>query len=154
MLAAIRALANQEVLVGYPEKTNERTVVDGEEEDGINNPTLARIMDKGSPKQGIAAGNFMEDGVENVRPRIENGLKQAGQAAMDGNAGKVEALLMATGQVSVDGIKDKIRTGPWPKLAKSTLAARKRRGVTRTNRYVDTGQLINSTTFVLRKRRR
>jgi len=147
-MAALKALGDREVLVGYPESTTDR-----DDEDGLTNAQLAAIQDKGSPAQGIPPGNFMEDGVEEKKVEIIAALKAGATAVLDGNKERFEAALDAAGMAGVIGIKDKIIAGPWKPLADSTIAARQRRGVTRTNRYIDTGQLLNATNYVKRNRR-
>jgi hypothetical protein len=49
-------------------------------------------------------------------------------------------------------VKAKINSNIQPKLADSTLEARRRRGVTRENTLVDTAQLRNSVTHVIRSK--
>jgi len=149
LMAAIRALNMNEVLVGVPEKNDTR-----DEADGPNNAEIAYIQNTGSPVHNIPARSFLAEGVENVQDRITKRLWQTAQKALEGDVVSVEKGLIGVGQIAVDGVKDKILTGPFQGLAPRTLAARRKRGVTRTEPLRDTGQMINAMTFVLRKRRK
>jgi len=148
-LAALKAVGDMEVLVGFPESTAER-----DDEDGITNAYLGAIMDKGSPAQGIPASHFMDKGIEEAKAKIETALSASAGAVLDGNLARAEGGQDAAGLAAVTGIRRKIIAGPWKPLAASTLAARRRRGVTRTARFIDTGQLIAALTYIKRKIRR
>lgn len=149
LMAAIRALDMNEVLVGVPEKNDTR-----DEADGPNNAELAYIQNTGSPANNIPPRPFLAEGIENVHERLTKRLLQTAQKALEGDLASVEKGLMGVGQIAVDGVKDKILTGPFQGLAPRTLAARRKRGVTRTEPLRDTGQMLNAMTYVLRKRRK
>ena len=56
------------------------------------------------------------------------------------------------GLIAQNSVKATITAGEgFAPLAESTLAARKRRGVSRTKPLIDTGSLLNSITYVIRK---
>ncbi|MNT50592.1 hypothetical protein D3C72_1875180 [compost metagenome] len=56
------------------------------------------------------------------------------------------------GMTASNSVKAKINSNIRPELAESTLEARRQRGVTRENTLVDTGQLRNSVTYVIRNK--
>ena len=57
--------------------------------------------------------------------------------------------MRAAGMEASASVKNKIDSNVPPELSERTLAARKRRGVTRTDTLVDTGQFRNSITYVV-----
>lgn len=78
----------------------------------------------------------------------------AGAAEMlDGGAAAIEKANNKAGLVAQAAVKNTLRAGEgFPPLADATLAARKRAGFTGTKPLIWTGQLLNSVTYVIRKR--
>lgn len=141
---AINLLKRKQILAGVPEaKTRRRG-------DPINNATLAAIHDKGSPSQNIPARPFMEPGIQSVSRQIEQKLLSAGQSVLDGDALKAELRLEEVGLIAQNGLRAKINSNIQPALKPATLAARRRRGITGTRTLIDTGQLRNSLTYVVK----
>jgi hypothetical protein len=150
LLKAIRKLEKSQVLVGIPAEKAPR---DPEEGQGpINNAALGYIHNFGIPSANIPARPFMEPGIVDNKERITPYLEAAGRAALEGNAGGVQKNLTAAGIVAATGIKSKIDVGPFAPLKPSTIAARRRRGRTGIKPLIDTGQLRNSITFVVREK--
>ncbi len=116
----------------------------------VNNATLAYVHNNGSPAQNIPARATLGPGIKDAQREISDYMEQAGKNAMNGSFDKTEAAMMAAGIKAVVSVKKRIRSNTPPKLSERTLAARRRRGVTRTNTLVDTGQYLNAHTFVLR----
>lgn len=141
---AIDLLKRKEVLAGVPEAKTRRK---GEP---INNATLAYIHDKGSPSQNIPARPFMEPGIKDVQGKIEQKLLSAGQAVLENNPTKAMNQLEAVGLIAQNGIRNRINSNIPPPLKPATLAARRRRGRTGTKTLIDSGQLRNSITYVVR----
>jgi hypothetical protein len=92
-------------------------------------------------------------GVEDVQKECAERLKKGATAALSGNLQGADAALTAAGLTAEKGVKAKINSNIQPKLADSTLAARRARGVTRENTLVDTGSLRNSVTHVIREKK-
>jgi hypothetical protein len=141
---AIDLLKRKQVLAGVPEAKARRK---GEP---INNATLARIHDKGSPSQNIPARPFMEPGIHDVQEPIEKKLLGAGQAVLDNNPVKAEQNLHAVGLLAQNGIRKRINSNIPPPLKPATLAARRRRGRTGTRTLIDSSQMRSSVTYVLK----
>jgi hypothetical protein len=116
----------------------------------VNNAVLAYVHNNGSPAQNIPARATIAPGIKDAQDDITNYMKQAGKAALDGKQDKVENGLSAAGIKAVVAVKKRIRSNTPPKLSERTLAARRARGVTRTNTLVDTGQYLNAHTFVVK----
>lgn len=145
---SLRKLEQAKVLVGIPAEKAPRDPA--ESQGPINNAALGYIHNFGIPSANIPARPFMEPGIIAVKDRIVPYLESAGRAAVTGNANGVEKNLTAAGIVAASGIKSKIDAGPFVPLKPSTIAARKRRGRTGTKPLIDTGQLRNAITFVVR----
>lgn len=149
VLASIQELAGKQVMVGIPASKAEREEGDTEP---INNAQLGYIHEYGAPASNIPARPFLNPGIARTQESINNHLKKAAKAAMDGNEEKVDVELNATGLIAQAGARNEINSGDLAPLAKSTLAARRKRGRTGDKPLIDTGQLRNSITYVIRKK--
>lgn len=147
VLAAIQKLTSREVLVGIPATQAERQ--DGEP---INNAQLGYIHEHGAPASNIPARPFLVPGVAEKQDVIAGRLQKAAKAAMDGNTTALESELNAAGLLGQNGARNRINNGPHEPLAESTLAARRARGREGTKPLIDTGQLRNALTYVIRKK--
>lgn len=139
---ALRSLTKQEVAVGVPEEKADR-----KSGDPANNAMIAYVQNYGFPALNIPARPFMEPGIRNAQDQITSELEAAALDALDGKL--PTRRFHRAGLVAQDSIKAKIRSNIPPKLAKRTLAARRRRGVTRTDTLRDSGQLLNSIKYVI-----
>ncbi|WP_288074668.1 hypothetical protein [Pseudomonas sp.] len=147
VLAAIQRLTSREVMVGIPATKAERE--DGEP---INNAQLGYIHEYGAPKANIPARPFLVPGVAEKKDAIAGRLKKAAKAAMDGNNTALESELNAAGLLGQNGARNQINNGPHEPLAERTLAARRARGREGDKPLIDTGQLRNSLTYVIRQK--
>lgn len=177
VLAAIQKLASQEVLVGIPATEAERN--DDEPGAPLNNAQIGYIHEYGSPKANIPARPFLESGVEDQRASITNHLQAAAKAAFSGQGEKVDQSLNAAGLIASTGARNKLNSGEFAPLAPSTIRNRHKSRGTKSMRasekryleliasgsspeqaqdeagiqpLVNTGQLRNSITYVIRKR--
>lgn len=177
VLHAIQKLAGQEVLVGIPATEAERN--DDEPGAPLNNAQLGYIHEYGSPKANIPARPFLEPGVEEQRASITSHLQTAAKAALNGQGEKVELSLNAAGLIASTGARHKLNSGEFSPLAPSTIRNRHKGRNTKSMRasekryleliaagsspeqaqdeagiqpLVNTGQLRNSITYVIRKK--
>lgn len=148
VLKSISRLVQKEVLVGVPDSTAGRK----DEGEPLSNAEIGYIMENGSPANNIPARPHLVPGVQDARPKFEPQLQKGVEAALDGDLEKVDRSLNRAGLVAQNSVRAKINSNIPPKLADSTLAARRRRGVTRENTLVDTGQYRNAITYVVRKK--
>lgn len=173
LLAGLKVLTEAEVMVGVPDENADRK----DEDPGVpTNAALAYIHDTGMPEQNIPARPFMVPGIESAKDRIATQLFKYGRKVVDdAGAGKNAAItaaqgLHAAGLVASTAIKRKINEGIPPPLADSTLkrrASKGRKGAQKelalralgeapgtdlAKPLIDTGELRNSITYVLRKR--
>jgi hypothetical protein len=147
----------------------------------VSNALLGYVHEFGSPAQNIPARPFLIPGVKNSRSKWERYLRQAATAALEGNDGVMDRALNAAGQIARDAVAATITAGIPPPIKPATMAARARHrggGADRAEarsayrgfheRYeagietevtgggvtplIDTSQLINSITFVVRKK--
>lgn len=177
ILRAVDRLAGQEVLVGIPATETERN--DDESGGDLNNAQLGYIHNYGSPKANIPARPFLEPGIEDQRASISNHLRAAAKAAFDGNSDRVDVSLNAAGLIASTGVRNKLNSGAFEALAPSTVRNRHKSRGTKSMResekryleliaqgsppeqaqeetgiqpLVNTGQLRNSITYVVRKK--
>jgi hypothetical protein len=152
----IRKLASTRVMVGIPSSATSRNG------DAIGNATLGYIHENGSPINNIPARPFLVPGVRNSQPKWSDYLMQAGKFAMEGNAALMDKALHAAGLTAVNAVKLRITEGIPPPLSPVTVQRRRqrragssyRRAATTpadTTPLVDTGQLLNSISYVIRK---
>ncbi|MBS1003171.1 MULTISPECIES: hypothetical protein [Acetobacter] len=168
VLKTIRDLTNQRVLVGIPEDENERP------EGDAGNALIGYVLETGAPERNLPPRPFLVPGVEKVVDKSLERLRTAGKQAMEGVAGAVNIQLNAIGLEASASVKDKMDTGPFEPLADATLRNRISRGggaqagarEELANReagnppgtdlaqpLIDTGNLQNSVTYVIRDAR-
>jgi len=150
IVKALNALPVHDVLVGIPEENADREKSEGP----ITNAALGYIHENGAPEVNIPARPFLVPGIHAAEPKLVKYMAQAGKAALDGDQGKIDRILHAAGIVASNSVKDTINAGVAPALAESTLAARARRGRTGNIPLIDTGQLRNSITYVVRNQKK
>lgn len=148
--AGIASLASQRVMVGVPSTRAGRPADKGKGQT-INNAALAYIHDQGAPEAGIPARPFMAPGIANAKEKITKAMEGASKAALDGDQARMTREYHRAGIAAMVSIKLKITSGPFIPLKPATLAARRRRGVTRTKPLIDTGALVNSINYVIQK---
>lgn len=146
-LASISELVKKDVLVGIPDSAPERR-----DETPLSNAQIGYIQEFGSPINNIPERPFLIPGVENARPEVLEEFRGGAKAALDGNTSQVERSLVRAGIQAQNAVRAKIQDGPFLPLKPTTLAARRRRGRTGDKPLLDTGQLRNSVTFVIRKK--
>lgn len=93
---------------------------------------------------------FLEPGIVNATPKTTPRLKAAANLALQGNFDGAERQLHAAGLIAQNEVRAVINAGPPPPLAESTIRSRRSRGRTGTVPLVDTGELRNSITYVVR----
>lgn len=147
VLKGIRLLEEESIYVGVPEKNDER------KKGTITNAHLAAIQEFGWPKGNIPARPFLVPGVRDSEEKVAPHLRKAADAAMERKPSKVRQQYDAAGLIAQNVVRAIINRGINPPLKKSTIAARKRRGRMGTKPLIDTGQLRNSITYVIRKKR-
>lgn len=144
VLDGLNLLADLRVMVGIPGDKTPR------KEGKITNAALLYIHENGAPEVGIPARPTMKPGLKDEDIEIKRRLKMAGQAALDGKPQSVRNQFAAAGMAGVKGVKNRIASNTPPPLKPATIAARKRRGVKRTNTLIDTGQMNGAVTYVIR----
>lgn len=147
-LKAINNLPARSVLVGIPEEKTDRD--DSHDAAYVTNAVLGYIHENGAPEANIPARPWLVPGIRDAKAKISDYLRQAGNAALDGDSAKADRAMHAAGLTAVNSVRRKIQTGPFIPLAPATIAARLRKGRTGTKPLLDTGQLRNSITYVIR----
>lgn len=147
LMKQIKSLTQSRVLVGVPAGETDRQ--GGEP---ITNAALAYIHDNGAPEVNIPARQFMAPGIAAAEDRITTALKTGARGALLGDKDAADIAFNKAGLIAQSSIRSKINEGVPPPLAPSTLADRRRRGRTGEKPLIDTGQLRNSITYVVRKK--
>lgn len=144
LMRDLERLAKQDLLVGFPE---------GEaRDDGLSNAQLAYIHDNGAPEANIPARPFMVPAIDRAKKKL---CDKAGQVARALTQGR-DVIDQGMHQMGLDAsvaIKDEINSNIQPELSDATKASRRARGLTRENTLVDTGQMRNAATYVIRERK-
>jgi hypothetical protein len=112
-----------------------------------------------SEKANIPARPWLAPGVRESQSQWEPYLSQAVNLAVEGKKAAVDRALNAAGIKAVSAVKNRITAGIAPPLASATIAGRRRRGgqsaatSVDTTPLVDTAQMLNSISYVIRKKR-
>ncbi|UGB46995.1 hypothetical protein LQ772_06805 [Frateuria edaphi] len=149
VVKAIHRLTGQEILVGVPQANTLRR---NDDQTSITNAEIGYLQETGSPAMNIPARPFLVPGVEAVQKQVTQQLEKGAHAALDGTQEQVDKAFHAAGLVAQNGVRHQINDGDFQPLAEATLAARRRRGRTGTKPLIDTGQLRNSITYVIRNK--
>lgn len=170
----LELLVDSEVLVGVPAEEDAR-----DDRSPIGNAARAYVHDNGAPEVGIPARPFMQPGIMAAQVELTKALARTALSVLKNSQQKqpkgniVERGLHAVGMVAASSIKKKIDEGIPPPLADSTLRARaaktpsrraereelaarargEKPGTDRVKPLIDTGEMRNSITYVLRKKK-
>ena len=148
---------------------------DEEGGDQVTNALIGSVLETGAPERNLPARPFLVPGVQNCQDAVTSRLKKAGISALSGDSADITTQLNACGLIAVSSVKDKMDTGPFTPLADSTLRNRVSRGggsqvgaaeelasrkagnppgTDLAQPLIDTGNLQNSITYVIRDNRR
>ena len=168
LLKAIQSLTNKRVMVGIPAEGAERPDSD------VTNALIGYVLETGAPDRNLPPRPFLVPGVKNCTDAAMARMKRAGVSALMGDMSAVDNQLNAVGLMAVGSVKEKMDTGPFVPLANATLEARVRRndgaqvgaaeeldsrragnppGTNLAQPLIDTGNLQNSITYVIRDNR-
>jgi hypothetical protein len=154
VLAGIRGIEREQVLVGVPDARAERRVDPAEEDKGpINNAAIGYMMENGSPLANIPARPHLKPAIAEKRAELIAEYREGAKAILGGKATNATAVHHRVGLIAEAAVKAKITDGEFLPLAPRTIAARKRRGRKSEKPLIDTGQYRNSITHVVRPKR-
>jgi hypothetical protein len=139
LMAELKALSNNRVLVGVPSEKSARDFTPEEWENRkknpigrVNNAMLAYVHDQGSPAQCIPKRSFMKPGIAKAQSRINTEFKAAAQAMLAGNKEEMNIRLHRAGLIAQNSIRNVIRKGEgFVSLRRATLLARSRKNSSR-----------------------
>lgn len=125
---SITDLVGKQVLVGIPESKDRR-------DDGpIGNAAIGYTMEFGSPANNVPARPFLIPGVEKVERSTLNQLKQAAEAALNGDAEVSDQKLNAAGIIASNSVRTEISSNIPPPLAPGTIRGRRHARGTKSRR--------------------
>lgn len=155
LMAGLRTLTKNEVLVGVPAENAGREAEDGQRP--LNNAEIGYIQEHGSTIDGGDGNSYvipprphLRPGIKGAREKIAGQMKKGLLGAMKGDASAADKALHASGLVAQNAVRNKITEGPFVPLAPMTLAKRRARGRTGTKPLIDTGAYRNAQTYVVR----
>jgi hypothetical protein len=171
---AIKRLANTTIMVGIPSDQEQPHY----DEKGGHAKGVEKRTDTPSGIGNANIGYIHETGAGNVPPRpwLSPGvranqrqwtayMRRAGVLSFEGKPDAAEKAWHAAGMNAVDGVKDRIQSNIPPPLSEVTVARRRQRSAgssyrrkaitaSDTTALIDTAQLINSVSYVIRHRGR
>lgn len=157
VLKSIQDMVAMKLLIGIPAehagRKGDAAAAAAGESTPLNNAEIGYIQETGSPANNIPARPFLVPGVAKIEDKAVVRLKKGASDALDGDAYAAGRALVAAGLMAQASVRETITAGISPALAPSTLAARRRRGRTGTIPLIDTAQLRNAITYVLRRER-
>lgn len=150
LLAAMKALAKREVLVGIPSDTEKNVRDDAP----ITNAEIGYINEFGEPSLNIPERPFLIPGVSAAWPECEKRMARGAKKIISGQFSDplrmVDAVLDGAGLIAQGEVQQKINDGLEPQLAAATLAARRARGFKGETPLIVTGSLKASITYVVK----
>lgn len=148
LMRTIKLATQSEVMVGIP------STHIGRNEPGApaHNAMLGYIHEHGAPAANIPARPHLVPGVEDAQPKIIEQFKKGMRGALSGDSAALEKSMHAAGLVAQNAVRARLNAGIAPALSDGTIAARAARGRTGDKPLIDTGQLRNSYTYVIRKK--
>lgn len=184
LLAGLEILLDARVLVGFPDDTSDRKPALDENgkpvDTDLTNAVLGYIHDNGAPEANIPQREFMTPGVEAVLDDVTELLSKTAKAVLAGGGPeKAMAGLTQVGFKAANSIKRTINEGIPPPLSDFTLRQRMKKGrkngggarkgaaqeldrrwageepsTEYAKPLVDTAQMRNAVTFVIRSRKK
>ena len=146
LLDAIKHLSNDRVFVGIPKEESLR------EEPGINNATIAFIQSNGSPANNIPPRPFLIPGVKQAQTKNLAILKKYAKLALSDKDAANKAL-DSVGLNTQSAVKSYItKSSNFEPLSDSTIKNRQRNNVNGTSPLIRTNQLLNSVSYVIRRK--
>jgi hypothetical protein len=161
---AVRQLSSIRVAVGIPAEEERGGGGGSTTRTGspMTNAVLGYLFEMGSPATNMPARPWLGPGVRESQGRWLPFLQQAGEAAARGDLTAMNKAFNAAGLAAVAAVKSYIQAKIPPPLAPSTIRGRfRRRGLPvpadlsdeDITPLVDTGQFINSISYVVRRPR-
>lgn len=165
VLSSIRDLTTQDVMIGIPDSTP------GRKSGPISNAAIGYIQETGDPAHNLPARPFLVPGVNAIADKAATMLGNGAKKALDGDRAAGANALVKAGLLASSSVKATITAGDgFAPLALSTLEARARHGrkgaakeiasraagnapdASNARPLIDSGQLRNAVTYILRKR--
>lgn len=128
LVASVRALVENDVMVGIPGDTPARESGHSPSDwHPITNVDLGFIHEFGAPGANIPPRPHLVPGVSDVRDDVAAIFLKAARRVLDGDHGAAQAGLHAAGRLGRDAVKAKITSGLQPPIKDETVKARLRR---------------------------
>lgn len=155
LMAGLRTLTKNEVLVGVPAENAGREAEPGEER-ALNNAEIGYLMEHGGTGElfghevQIPPRPHVRPGIENAKGVIAKRLEAGIKGALRGDKDAAEQALIKAGLEGQNAIQRKIINGPFVPLAPYTLKQRRKKGRTGERPLFDEGHYLRSIAYVVR----
>lgn len=165
VVKSLSELSRQRLLVGIPDTTA------GRSSGPVSNAVIGYSMEFGMPERKVPARPFLMPTIKDMNKEIAEKFRLMGQRALNGDYQGAIRVMEALGLEAVNKVRARITAKIPPPLAASTVEARLRRtqagqkmlkrlgnqdlkkwGATNLTPLIDTGQLKNAVTYVIRKK--
>lgn len=150
IMAALKSLVKDRVLVGIPSEKAFRTPDADDPHPDINNAEIGYLSEFGAPEINLPARPHLVPGIKSAMPKIEKVYRDAAIKVMDGDTQAVGRAETQVGFIATSAVKTLITDVLSPPLSERTLEERRRRGRTGETPLLDTGQYRNNIDFVVR----
>ena len=155
VLKSLQELNKANVLVGIPSETAGRS---DEDSGPINNAAIGYILETGAPERNLPARPFLVPTIQKIRGDLAKRARTTLERVTSGEPGaqrEVNRGLEGIGLIAANAVKARINSGDFAPLAPSTIYRRQnRKKAPRSGEkpLIDTGQLRNSITYVVRRK--
>lgn len=151
VLKSVQELAARQVLVGIPSETA------GRDDGPINSAAIAYIQETGDPAHNLPARPFLVPTILRIRGDMAKRARATIDQVTQGKPNPqsiVDKGLSGMGILASQAVKATINAGDFAPLAASTIYARRHRKPPRMSDkpLVDTGQMRNAMTYVIRSK--
>lgn len=149
VLMSLKLIEAEELLVGIPQASSSRSG------DDVTNAQIGYLNEHGSPANNIPPRPHLLPAVAEASPRAFESVKDVIAGALDSAQGKDKsrAAFRAVGEACTAAVKKRIVNGDgFAPLQEKTIEARQRSGFKGTKPLIRTGNLLNSYTYVIRKK--
>lgn len=151
---SLKWLKKNSVYVGIPEDKSKRK--NEEKNSEITNAELLFIHTNGSPVNNIPPRPVIEPAIQDDKDRLTSMLKKAAKLVIDGKEDEALKQLKMVGMRGQNVSKNWFTSekNNWPSNSPSVKREKEKKGSTNPRPLIDTGELRNSITYIIKSEKR
>lgn len=151
---SLKWLKKNSVYVGIPEDKSKRK--NEEKNSEITNAELLFIHTNGSPVNNIPPRPVIEPAIQDDKDRLTSMLKKAAKLVIDGKEDEALKQLKMVGMRGQNVSKNWFTSekNNWPPNSPSVKREKEKKGSTNPRPLIDTGELRNSITYLIKSEKR